>query len=259
MAGVFNVPKIRIERKIIEKVVLLKTDMILPWYECVLWFAAIVAKAVLFWKCLPIRKLAFLQVFTVYGLVYELLALFVYFQHPYMYNQSIWMLDFIKYFIFSLLITQLATINESRNFSLIALLSLCTLTGGLLTNVQLSNTQALLRLARFVDGICIGLTFTIFVQKMDKLYKNIAIGLSGILAGDFICSYIQSIDQWNHWDVVRPLYAASYLIFVLVMILLIRFGLSDNFQYVQAEGLSLPAGELAPAQQYLLSPELYLP
>jgi hypothetical protein len=233
--------------------------MYIPWYEYCLWLAVIITKVFLFYICKPIRRLAFLRIFILYGLAYEFITLLIFFKYPVIYSQSIWLLDYIKYFISAMLAVQLATIKENKNISFYSFLTLLTIMFGFAANVQLSFTEPLLRMARFIDGLCIGITLFVFFQKMEKLYKNIAIGLSGILASDFICNTMQAIDHWNHWSVVRPLYAVSYLISVLVLVFLIRFGLSDNFQSSQVEELSLPAVELVPAQHCLLSPELYLP
>jgi len=241
-------------------------SMNLPWYEYGLWFAVIIAKAVLFYVCRPIQKMAFLKIFTVYTLLYELIAGVIFFIYPKEYNQFIWILDFIKYYLYAMLATQLATIKEHKYVSIYSFMGLCTIAFGFVYSVQIHNTESLLRLVRFIDGICIGIASLVTFQKMEKLYKNIAIGLSGILAGDFLCSTIQAYDQWKHWAVVRPLYALVYLISLVVLIHLTYFGKGVSFLYVRDEHLSPlsvePAPvfpELIPAQQHLLYPELYLP
>lgn len=266
IAGVFNVPKTRKERKTTERKSLQSFDMNLPWYEYGLWFAAIVAKAVLFWKCLSIRKLAFLQAFTVYGLIYELLSLFMFFQHPASYIQFLWILDFIKYFIYSLLAVQLATLKESKVIAFNSFMILCTAIFVFISNANLTNTEPLLRIMRFIDGCCLGAIFLTLVQKMDILYKRIAIGLGILLSSEFICGFIQAYDHWKHWNFVRPMYALSFLVSLIAMILLVKGGTTSNFPFVLADRLyhifAVPTHAVADPvvqQQHSPYPELYLP
>jgi hypothetical protein len=226
--------------------------MSIPWYEYSLWFAVIIAKAILFYKCLNIRNLAFLQVFTWYGIIYECVSLTMFFNHSALYSQSIWILDFVSYFVSALLAVQLATIRESRNISLVSLMTLCAIMSVIILNVSFSNTENLLRIARFIDVSCIGLAFLAVVQKMDRLYRNLAIALGIRLSGDFLCNTIQAYDHWRHWAIVRPLFSLSCLIAVVSMIILVDA--SKDPLCVPVGELSLPAVGPIPARQHLPYP-----
>jgi len=239
--------------------------MSLPWYEILLWIATALTKGFLAFFCRSIR-LFFLRFYIAYILLCEVIQFIFYIWYPEQYNQILWVSEFVKYSILSMLITQIATLKESKVVAYSSFLILCGIISVLVFNTNLTITEPLLRTIRFIDVGCIGIALLAYVQKMDMIYKRLLLGLFGILLGDFICSAIQAYDHWKHWGFVRPLYAAAYLISLLVLTYLVNSGKEGDFQFAPADPLPQSVAEefpavpdLVPVQQQSLSQKPYLP